>query len=37
MASQKSMEHKLLLGQRMLKESCEFLREKKYKFNCIFD
>jgi len=35
--TQKSMEKKLVLGQRMLKESCEYLKEKKYKFNCIFD
>jgi hypothetical protein len=35
--TQKSLEKKLVVGQRLLREGCDFLKEKKYKFNCIFD
>ena len=36
-AQQKQMEGKLLLGSKLLKESCEYLVEKKYKFKSVYE
>ena len=35
--AEKSMEKKLIVGHKLLKESATFLKDKKYKFNCFFD
>ena len=35
--SQKNMEGKILLGQKLLKEGCDYLLEKKYKFKSIYE
>lgn len=34
---EKSLEKKLIIGHKLLKESSAFMRDKKYRFNCFFD
>jgi hypothetical protein len=33
----KQMESKMLLGQKMLREGCEYLLEKKYTFKSVYE
>lgn len=35
--AEKNLEKKLIIGNKMLKESAAYMRDKKYRFNCFFD